>query len=107
MNNSDKRIHELGREALDAVTDALPADSVRRLNAARQQALLPQRPLSRPWRFVAAAAVLVLALSIGILMRPGEQAAVAPPVADADLYQDLEFYLWLAQELESPSDSAS
>lgn len=95
---------EAAVEALDRIADATDANSDRTLNAARREALGATGARASPW-FWAAATATVAALAVAIVFfdRDGND---LPPlteqlVADAELYQEMEFYLWLSEELES------
>lgn len=101
------------REAIDAAIEALErldsatdAASVQALDAARAGALqAPWAPRPSPLVWAsAAAAVLALVVGIGIFDRNGggdDTLLAQQPVADAELYQEMEFYLWLSEELET------
>ncbi|MDX1556078.1 MAG: hypothetical protein R3212_08635, partial [Xanthomonadales bacterium] len=61
---------------------------------------------SRPaaWLWAAAtAAVLVLAVGIGVIDHDGhdDRLLAQQPVAEPELYEEMEFYLWLSEELET------
>lgn len=92
-------------EALDRMADGTDAQTEQALGAARRKALdaAQARRLSS-WHWAAAtAAVLALAIVLAFVYRNGND---LPPlneqlVADAELYQEMEFYLWLSEELES------
>lgn len=106
MNTTDKVLKTRARKALDAVTRSQTDQWRRNLDAARERALRKTTTAPGPWS-LAAAAALVAALALGLMLRPTTPEIEVQPVAEAGLYQDLEFYLWLAQELESESYSAS
>lgn len=106
---NDDKDHEFlkrVRAELDRGADALDELTVARLRAARRRAL-DARPRARAW-FVAGGvtAGLVTAALLAVLLAPP---AGGPPGtagleqielladADVDLYNDLEFYRWLAE----------
>ncbi len=74
----------------------------------RQQALRARRPTSRRWLPAAAAAALLLAV-FGLATldrRPAPPPQVAAGEAQVpDLYEDLDFYLWLADHKGKPDSS--
>lgn len=80
----------------------LPAHTLRRLRAARAQALEAPRP-SRLARLLApavGAAVLASALGVAVLMPAQQDTQMGQGSEHADnpeLYRDLDFYLWLAE----------
>lgn len=106
--NSDHYI-ETAVAALERMADAADATSEQALNAARRKALQGMIPSAtsnkRPSRWLwAAATAAALALAVGIAWvdRNGHELPPAEQlVADAELYQQMEFYLWLSEELES------
>jgi len=106
------------RARLDESAQSLDAETLSRLNRARQAALEQRRSRGlRGWRLPAAglAASCALVLAVVAWYPAGHQAgpaAPAHPIASSDaevgaddgieFYQDLEFYAWLdAQEEES------
>jgi hypothetical protein len=101
----DRQCIETAVSALDRIADANDAATEQALDAARRQALQgPNR--MRPLRLLsaaAAAAVLLLAAGIAFVDRNGGELAPLTEqlAADAELYQEMEFYLWLSEELES------
>lgn len=98
MNNNDEQMGTALREEerqLDARVTA-------RIAAARRRALAhPVQPWLQHWMApMAGAAVLAGVLGVGVLL-PGqlaepEQTATVRAVENPEFYQDLEFYLWLA-----------
>jgi len=97
------------RGVLDASADDIDAATRARLAAARRTALMPARaPVS--WLVpVAATASLALALVVGLVLWPEQNthdesvlAIDALPVLgspdDLELYENLEFYQWLAEQ---------
>ena len=108
------------REVLEESTSRLDGRTLSRLNQARHAALAgAQRPARQGFRFLVpagatAAAVLAVVLWIGRPLGPEGSGTVAPNtiedielLADADAPdfvedgEDLEFYEWAADELES------
>jgi hypothetical protein len=95
--------HELG-SALREEEQQLDPATLARISAARRGALAAPRP-SWVRRLIApaiGAAVLASALGIAVLLpQPHRDTAHAPDSAqtgeDAELYRDLEFYMWLAE----------
>lgn len=111
---SEHGIVEATTEALDRLADAGGAQADRALDAARREALRSlDENRAAPWLWAtAAAAAFALAVVVAFVdfnegdFDDGEPALLAQqpppePVADAELYQEMEFYLWLSQELES------
>lgn len=98
------------KRELDRGSEALDGMSIVRLRAARLRAL-DARPHPRAWLLTGglAAAGLAVALIAVLLLAP----AVAPPPAgldqfdllsendSLDLYEDLEFYRWLAARADA------
>jgi len=109
MSQRDGDLIQQTVTGLEDETRAQPDGWRRQLDEARRHAL---RHSSRPapahwaWAGAAAAAAALAVLLLVALPRPGAPPA-PPPVAESDLYEDMEFYLWLAEELESPSPSRS
>lgn len=102
---TEQRVIESTVEALERMADASDAATDQALNAARRQALERNSGAwssSWPWA-MAGAAVLALAIGIAFFGGNGEEGALLAqqPVADAELYQEMEFYLWLSEELEA------
>lgn len=98
------------REALDARTEGLDAATLGRLRAVRRTALQATAPRRSRWRSWMPAAGLAGSLAIAgllaIVLWPGSSPTTLPTNRAADfemltsdagleLYQDLDFYLWL------------
>lgn len=81
------------------------------LDALRRQALAAPAQRTRRWLPLAAAAALALAAVGLISLLPSPQSPRAPQVAVSepnnvpDLYEDLDFYLWLADHKGSGDSS--
>lgn len=105
------------KASLDDSTQALPAHVVSRLRQAREQAVQVQSPRiksnSRWWQFsfatyhpwmTACASVITLAVLVGYsqfardpaLDNLEQETEILFADEDLDLYEDLEFYRWLA-----------
>lgn len=106
----EHEIVEATTEALDRMAREADPRADQALDAARREALRePDRNRTWAWLWATtAAAVLALAVVVAFIdfkegdFNDGEPSLLAQqPVADAELYQDMEFYLWLSQELES------
>ena len=94
--------------ALEKETGAQTEAWRQRLDRARREALQGRRrPVPRRWAWAGAAAGLALAVVLLVGLPQSGDNLAQPPVAEADLYEDMEFYLWLAKELDSPSPSRS
>ena len=107
MNTHDTDPVRRTLSGLDAVTDHTPGTQRQRLDAARRAALnapVRRHPAWLPAGALAAVLAAVL-ITAGLHESPLEPDEM--PVADAELYEDMEFYLWLAEELESSPPSRS
>jgi predicted anti-sigma-YlaC factor YlaD len=98
----------LGTAQLDA---HLPTDALRRdLQQARRVALAGRRhSRARSFAPYATAAALLVAVTIGLwTMQPGDQSRPLQTAqsieAIPDTYEDLDFYLWLANQKDSGPD---
>jgi len=107
------------REVLEESSARLDGRTLSRLNQARHAALeQAQRPARQGWRFLVpagatAAAVLAVVMWIGRPPGPeGSGSVASSPIDDFELLadadapdfaegEDLEFYVWAADELES------
>lgn len=100
------------RQALDERAESLDAATRSRLRRAREEALAsarPGRPFPAPAPLLAGGLALALLL-VGVLAWRAWQAPPAPPAMEdlellasgeeLELYRDLDFYLWLEQEME-------
>ena len=105
MTIPDKTVIENTLDTLDRIERATDAQTEQALNASRRAALGSHNSKhNRHWMWaLASAAVLVLVVGIYTAGRNGSEGAAITEqlVADAELYQDMEFYTWLAEELES------
>lgn len=99
MNTFEDKLHVALREQ----EDALDGRTLARLGKARRAALAAPAPSW--WRLHAPAlggAVLATAVAVAVLLpmqhqlRP-QSPAIEQPVEDPEFYQDLDFYLWLAE----------
>lgn len=105
MKRSDEaRVVDTALDALDRVVDSLDLSTDQELDAARLKALdAGQGRPSRSWIWALAPA-LALVLAIVLVTNVGngsDHANIGETlVADAELYEDLEFYQWLSEELE-------
>ena len=90
--------------ALERITDATDAQTDQALNAARRNALRESgAKRTKNWLMtLASAVVLVLVVGVFTAGRNGSEVSAMTEqlVADAELYQEMEFYLWLSEELE-------
>ncbi len=102
----DESLQQRAREALDARAEALDGATRSRLRQARAQALArARRPVATAPRLrwaVALAAVLLLAVAVvwqqqasRLAPEAVEDLEVLASSDDLELYQDLDFYLWL------------
>ena len=102
----DSELQDKVRSELDAQLDTLDANVTARLSAARHRALdqLERKPRWQPVTGWAVAATLVLAVSLWWQQAPtgnGLSADDFELLVSSDgieLYEDLEFYEWLASE---------
>lgn len=129
MNDLDHEWLRRARHLLDRSTQVLDAESLARLNRARQAALGSRRRRLAPvWGgfAVAGASALALALAIGLQRSPPGPVASTPvgvdpstviATADAtdddllaaddlEFFEDLDFYQWLDREGLVPTPSA-
>jgi hypothetical protein len=103
----EQRLVDNIRQRMDQSVNALDGQTLSRLNRIRHAAL--ERKQARPSRmllpFGGFVTACVLVLSVMTFM-PGETEAVASPMEDLDiltssdsldLYEDYEFYRWLAE----------
>jgi hypothetical protein len=101
----EQRAIEFAAEALVRMADATDAQTEQALNSARRDALRGlDKTRTSAWLWATAtAAVLALAVATIFLDGNGEDKTLLAqqPVADAELYRDMEFYLWLSEQLES------
>ena len=110
---------ERARQALDESARDLDAATASRLNRARQAALSTSSVRQPALWGALAASALTVALAIGLWLQPAttdrpEPTAIAAEdfdmltaEAELDLLADLDFYLWLAEELpEEGADEA-
>lgn len=124
-NNSDRELVTRAREIHSQACANVDARTHARLAAARRNAMAAARAPShkRVW-LPAAGAMAACALAVGVILwRPASAPAPAQdrPVASSaaelpldtdskqmDLYQNLDFYQWLAQQSDSraPADGA-
>ncbi|MGB5607485.1 MAG: hypothetical protein WBN51_13275 [Gammaproteobacteria bacterium] len=102
--------HQLAPQALGP---SLEPHTIRNeLQRARKQALNVQSHRTPALAAYATAAVLLIAVSAGLWsLQPGSE---SPPQLTAqntepapDLYEDLDFYLWLANQEEGPASSGT
>lgn len=100
----DHEVIQAAVKALGRVAAATDAATEQAFNAARHEAVGRRRKAASTGWLLAAAAALVLAMGISLFYPRAEQETLLAqqPVADAELYQEMEFYLWLSEELESP-----
>ncbi|GAA0725035.1 hypothetical protein [Dokdonella soli] len=120
MNTSQKEPWiERAVTLLDKSTESLDAATLSRLNRARQAALAQRHVAWRGWvigsGFAGAALALLIALGIGHRVAPQhmlnpaavEQGADADALAtddNLDLYENLDFYVWLDAEQPNGND---
>ena len=110
---SDEQLRHAARTMLDQATEKLDEVTALRLRRARLAALDHARPSRRPWfaipRWVTAgglttAAVMVVAVSFwsgsreDMPVRQPEEVAILTAQEQLELYEDLEFYRWLATD---------
>lgn len=125
INGRDRELAQLAREIHSHACANVDALTHARLAAARRNAMTasPTRSRKRVW-LPAAGAMAACALAIGVVLwrpapapSPVQNQPVAstdaelPPDADSrqmDLYQNLDFYQWLAQQPDpnAPSNGA-
>lgn len=119
MRNGDNEFIEKARLSLEQGLERTPAHISSSLRAARQHALGSPRHSEQPfWLPAMATAALVAVIGAGVWFgyTPQQQSAPAPKLAatemelrvndfemlargdDLELYEDLEFYLWLEQQ---------
>lgn len=106
---TDERLVAGARRALDRSCDALDAQTLSRLNRIRHAALARRQPRAArmllPFGGFVTACVLVLTVNLFMPGTTPEGDTVAPALEDIDilasadsldLYEDYEFYEWLA-----------
>lgn len=115
--NADDRAARLARARLEQSLEELDPITVERLAASRRRALAQAarpRPQRRRWAPAAGLAVAASLAVLALLVARDPQIPAAAPV-DAlellaaeeplELYQELEFYLWLEQQSRSGADT--
>ena len=115
-DNPDERIARTAKQSFDESVDRLDAVTLSRLNRGRQAALAEiARPVRRwqQWMPASGLAAAVL-LAVFAFRGPAEVDIVGEPATDLEIllseesiemFEDLEFYSWLAtQELEGSGD---
>ena len=119
MNDTRDPLASRARTLFDSAVSGVDAATAARLRSARRTALQPQRaPLAR--FLVPAGAFAAAALALGLVWHPhagapaastpavvavaggGSDALAAADAADLDLYQNLDFYDWLATQPKQP-----
>ena len=103
---ADQHVIERTVAALQQSEDALGTADRARLNAASRAALeAAGKPRVSVWMWAsagAAAAALALAIGLGNFNGNGTQTNMLAQqvLAEPELYEEMEFYLWLSAELE-------
>ncbi|HVB83636.1 MAG TPA: hypothetical protein VND63_02050 [Rhodanobacteraceae bacterium] len=119
MNDIRDPLANRARSLFDSAVSGVDAATAARLRSARRTALQPRRaPLAR--FLVPAGAFAAAALALGLVWHPhagaptastpavvavagsGSDALAAADAADLDLYQNLDFYDWLATQPQQP-----
>jgi len=120
MTNRETQFIERARASLDARAASLEPHLASRLRAARRRALEAHQPQTHYGWMSAAATALVMVMAVGIWFTHdiGQQAdslaelphtanptdlAMLTRVDDPELFKDLDFYRWLAQQAPSSS----
>jgi len=108
--HNEQQFIDHARAELDAQADNIDYITVQRLAATRRRALAT--PARRPWLMPVRAftAASVMALAVGLWWGGPAQENTSLPVADmallasaddVELYDNLEFYVWLAGETDA------
>ncbi len=119
MNDIRDPLANRARSLFDSAVSGVDAATAARLRSARRTALQPQRaPLAR--FLVPAGAFAAAALALGLVWHPhadapatstvtvataasaGSDSLTAADATDLDLYQNLDFYDWLATQPQQP-----
>lgn len=120
MNDIRDPLASRARRLFDSAVSGVDAATAARLRAARRAAMEPRRaPLTR--LLVPAGAFAAAALALGLVWHPhagapaastpaaatviagnGSDSLAAADAADLDLYQNLDFYDWLATQPKQP-----
>ncbi|MDY6981105.1 MAG: DUF3619 family protein [Pseudomonadota bacterium] len=120
MNDRERQFVERARASLDERAVHLEPHLASRLRAARHRALEMRQPRTHYGWMSAAATALVMVMAVGIWFTHdvGQQAdsvaelphaanpadlAMLARVDDPQVFQDLDFYRWLAQQEQSSS----
>ncbi len=115
-DNPDDRIATIAKQSFDESVDSLDAATLSRLNRSRQAALAEMRKPSWSWQQWMPASGLAAAVLLAVFAfrGPAEIDFVGEPATDLEIllseesiemFEDLEFYSWLAtQELEGNGD---
>ncbi len=118
LSAADKALLDYARESLDQEVAGLDPAVMTRLNRARQQALAgrartprARRRQNRRWWWPAGGLATAVAAGLAvILLSPGPELPTAPVLTDleilasaegVDFYEELEFYLWLAEQVDA------
>ncbi|HNP62884.1 MAG TPA: hypothetical protein PKH39_03060 [Woeseiaceae bacterium] len=116
QDNPDERITTAAKQAFDESVDSLDAATLSRLNRGRQTALAELARPNRGWQQWMPASGLAAAVLLAVFAfrGPAEVDFSGEPVTDLEIllseesiemFEDLEFYSWLAtQELEGNGD---
>lgn len=116
MKKTDEQLAEQAKEAFDRSVDGLDAATLSRLNRGRQAALAAATRPERAWlRWMPATGVAAaVLLAVLTLQGPGEVDVISAPATDLEIllseesiemFEELEFYSWLAtQELQGDGD---
>lgn len=102
---NDELIVDSVVDELDRQVEAVDASDDQFLNHARRKALASGLPSSRKlisgWAFAGVAAVVMAVVVMMADRNEGETANITETlVADTELYEEMEFYQWLSEELE-------
>ena len=115
-DNPDERIARTAKQSFDESVDRLDAATLSSLNRGRQAALAEIARSSRRWQQWMPATGLAAAVLLAVFAfrGPAEVDFVGEPATDIEIllseesiemFEDLEFYSWLAtQELEGSGD---
>ncbi len=119
MNDIRDPLASRARSLFDSAVDGVDAATAARLRAARRAATEPRRA-SLTRLLVPAGAFAAAALALGLVWHPhtgaptastpavatvagnGSDSLAATDAADLDLYQNLDFYDWLATQPQQP-----
>lgn len=90
---------------LDRMADATDAQTVHALHEARRASIGSENSRFSRWQIMASGLTAAVVVVLGVYLTDrnnSEVSAMAQQlVVDAELYEEMEFYTWLSEELDS------